>query len=275
MGTASHNVAGATPTAHMKRAPLPPKFIERRVLKQIWWVKEVWTHVFPEIINPFVVLKQPPSAPPSTGGRNVVHRVALEDGGHAIIRRYQRGGFVRHFFHELYWDRPFRPLAELTCTELARRRGIPTVEVLAAGIEKVGYGFYRGVIVSREVEGLINSWAWLQKQPLQSERQTMIKAIAQAIFHMHEAGLRHADLNLTNILVGMSALHPEVRIIELDRGRVFPGSLSYRERRQNLQRLQRSLDKLDPSGQFSSPADVDLFCRTYQMSLSTLSPKTG
>ena len=271
MGTAPYNIAGAATTAaHMKKALIPHSFIERQTYKQIWWVKEGWTHIFPEIINPFVIANQPPSISAPTGGRGVVHRVALEDGGQAIIRRYQRGGFIRHFFHELYWDRPFRPLAELTCTELARHRGVPTVEVLAAGIEKAGCGFYRGVIVSRQVEGLTNLWVWLQKQPPQSERQAVIKAIAQAIFHMHEAGIRHADLNLTNILVGTSTPRPEVRIIDLDRGRVFPGALPNRMRRRSLQRLQRSLNKLDPSGQLSSPTDIDLFCRMYHMSLNTL-----
>ena len=44
--------------------------------------------------------------------------------GSLLIRRYRRGGFIRHFLRETYWapwNSPLRPLAELEATETARQ----------------------------------------------------------------------------------------------------------------------------------------------------------
>ena len=87
--------------------------------------------------------------------------------------------------------------------------------------------------------------------------------VAQTIARMHEAGIAHADLNLTNILVRIATDSPAVLLIDFDNARVFPSPLPLRQRQRNLQRLQRSLNKLDPGGWLSSPLDVRIFCRAY------------
>jgi tRNA A-37 threonylcarbamoyl transferase component Bud32 len=81
---------------------------------------------------------------------------------------------------------------------------------------------------------------------------------------MHNAGIAHADLNLTNILVRADGDSPMVLLIDFDRARVFSASLSSRERERNLRRLRRSLNKLDPGGLLSSPIDLENFCRAYR-----------
>ncbi|HEV8713747.1 MAG TPA: lipopolysaccharide kinase InaA family protein [Candidatus Binatia bacterium] len=190
--------------------------------------------------------------------------MSLREGGAAIVRRYRRGGFVRHFVRDLYWDRPPRPLAELICSETARQRRIPVVEVLGAGVEWVGLGLYRGIFVTREAEGCINLWEWLQSKPAGHSRETVVTAVAQAIACMHEVGIAHADLNLTNILIQITTNSPSVLLIDFDRARVFPSSLLPRQRERNLRRLCRSLNKLDPGGLLSSPTDREIFCRAYR-----------
>ncbi|MBI3249252.1 MAG: hypothetical protein HYZ50_22355 [Deltaproteobacteria bacterium] len=206
---------------------------------------------------------QQPTPVATLGGRGIVGRVPLEDGTHAIVRQYRRGGFVRHFVHDLYWGRPFRPLTELVCTETARRQGVPTIEALAAGVTKLGGGFYRGVFISREAVGYLNLWEWLQQRPGPPGREAVLTAVAQAIRQMHDAGIFHADLNLTNILVGPDATRSEARIIDFDRGYVYQKPLSQSLREKNLQRFHRSLHKLDPQRMFAIPADVEAFCRGY------------
>jgi hypothetical protein len=180
-----------------------------------------------------------------------------------MVRRYQRGGAVRYFVRDVYWDRPPRPLMELISTETAQQRGVPTVEVLGAGVEWVAGGLYRGVLITREAQEFINLWEWLQCRPASEARRAMSRAVAKAVGQLHAAGIIHADLNLTNILVRTVPGTPEVLLIDFDQARLFPGLPHLRYRKQNLRRLRRSLDKFDPNGLLTTPEDVEAFCQEY------------
>ncbi len=61
---------------------------------------------------------------------------------------------------------------------------------------------------------------------------------------LHAAGIAHADLNLTNVVVGGGA----ATVLDLDRARLVSGRLSAFARRRSLRRLARSARKLDPAG---------------------------
>jgi 3-deoxy-D-manno-octulosonic acid kinase len=241
---------------------LPDGFVELQLHKRTWWIKTGWEGIIPACLALFQH-PTPYTPHPIPGGRGTVYRVPLSERGNIIVRCYQRGGFVRHFMHDLYWDRPPRPLVELICTEVARQRGVPTVEVLGAGVEWSTCGLYRGVFVTREAEGFVNLWEWLRSKSAGAGREATVTAIAQAIALLHAAGIAHADLNLTNILVQTVSDPPAVLLIDFDRARLLPGPLPTRWRGRNLHRLRRSLNKLDPLGQFFSPADLGIFCQVY------------
>ena len=243
----------------MISAVIPTGFVALYSHKQTWWVKAGWEGVVPEAVT------QTPLETGAlvSGGRGAVHRVVLGARGAAIARQYRRGGLLRHFVRDLYWDRPPRPFAELLCTEAARQRGVPTVEVLGAGVEWVTLGLYRGTLVTREAEGVINLWEWLQQKSTGSAREAVIAAAARVIAQLHDAGVAHADLNLTNILVHAAQDIPTVLVIDFDRASVFPGPLPADRREHSLRRLRRSLDKLDPGGLLFSPVDLEIFCRAY------------
>ena len=247
-----------TPGPHPPITP-PAEFVARHFHKQTWWVKAGWEGVVPE------ALTQTPLETSTlvSGGRGAVRRVELGACGTAIVRQYCRGGLLRHFVRDLYWDRPPRPFAELLCTAAARQRGVPTVDVLGAGVEWVTLGLYRGTLVTGEAEGCINLWEWLQKQSTGMAREAVIAATARVIAQLHDAGVAHADLNLTNILVRAAQDVPTVLVIDFDRASVFPGPLPAAKRERNLRRLRRSLDKLDPGGLLCSPMDLKTFCRAY------------
>jgi 3-deoxy-D-manno-octulosonic acid kinase len=245
----------------MKQVVIPAGFVEQRTPRQVWWIQREWARFFPTDFGPFTKAPQADKATVAMGGRDAIQRILLTNGETAIVRRYRRGGFVRHFIHDVYWDRPLRPFAELSCTEQARRRGAPTIEVLAAGIEWTVLGCYRGVLVSREAAGFVNLWEWLHSAPLLSTRAAVLHAAARAIARMHEAGVYHADLNLTNILVRATTTAVEALLIDFDRARVEKAPLSGRLREHNLQRLRRSIDKLDPGGLLITPRDVAALSR--------------
>lgn len=249
----------------MKSTLVPLGFVTVHSPGQVWWIKREWEPFFSTELTPFRGASPTATVLRPPGGRGDLYRLALEDGGYAIARCYHRGGLIRHFTHDLYWERPFRPLAELIATEIARQRGIPTVEVLAAGVEYVAFGLYRGWFISREAERFINLWEWLRSKPAGLVRQHSIEIVSQVVARLHSVGIYHADLNLTNILVMPQTPQPQVLIIDFDRARVFAGPLSSRQRKKNLRRLQRSLRKLDPQEQFFSSADLEIFREAYRI----------
>jgi 3-deoxy-D-manno-octulosonic acid kinase len=77
--------------------------------------------------------------------------------------------------------------------------------------------------------------------------ESMWHAVGAAVAQLHRAGVDHADLNAHNILLDVKGA---VSVIDFDRGRMrAPGAWSSR----NLQRLQRSLDKISggiPAGRY-------------------------
>jgi hypothetical protein len=264
---------------------LPQGFVEHRTHHQIWWLKADWATTVQEALQSAVHSPQssvgsrqfvdselqtvssptpnPQPPTPKSGGRGTTQRIDVGERGVLIVRHYRRGGFVRHFIRDLYWDRTLRPFAELICTDFARQRGVPTVEVLGARVEWSVCGLYRGIFITREAEGYCTMWEWLQTQPTGTLRVAGLTTVAQAITRLHTAGIDHADLNLTNILVSTSSNEPQALLIDFDRARVFPEPLPRRRRTCNLRRLHRSLKKLDPIGQWYTPSDLEIFCRAY------------
>jgi 3-deoxy-D-manno-octulosonic acid kinase len=254
-------------TRRVKRIAVSLGFVEWRPPGQVWWVKRNWEQFFSAEFSSFRGVPPTASALTPTGGRGSLYRFPLKDGGYAIARRYRRGGLIYHFTHDLYWERPFRPLTELISTEIARQRAVPTIEVLAAGVENVAFGLYRGWFISREAEGFTNLWEWLQSSPPASARRQGIKTVAQVIARLHSSGIYHADLNLTNILIMPQTPQPQALIIDFDRAWVLAGPLSSRQRKKNLRRLHRSLLKLDSQERFFSSADLETFWDAYHHTL--------
>lgn len=237
---------------------LPLGFVEQRSGKHTWWIKTGWEVLLQEAMT------STETAVNTRGGRGAIQRLVLEDGRIAMVRRYYRGGFVRHFVRDLYWNQPPRPFVELSYTEIARQRGVPTVEVLGAAVEWATCGFYRGVFVTREAPGFMNLWEWLCAEPTGAEREAVLTIVACVIAQLHNAGIAHMDLNLTNILVQGDTDTPAALLIDFDRARLFSEPLPHSRRERNLRRLHRSLNKLDPGGLLFSPVDLKIFCRAYR-----------
>lgn len=250
----------------MARLPPPPGFVEQAYHHETWWLKTGHESLVSTTIQQLAE-GQPQRTTdghssriitPLRWGRGSVWRVQVDRHETLIVRAYRRGGFVRHFLHDLYWDRPPRPLAEVVATETARQRGVPTIEVCGAYVRWINSGLYRGLFISREAEGFHNVWEWLQMRPTGPTRITTLTAVARAITTMHEAGIAHADLNLTNILVQPNSPSPQVLLLDFDRAQVLSDPVSHRQRKRTLRRLQRSFQKLNPDGALYSADDLAL-----------------
>jgi hypothetical protein len=252
----------------MAMLSLPPGFVKQTHQYEAWWLKAGYESLVPTAIQQLAEAQQQSvtegdssrKITPLPWGRGSVRRIQTETRETLIVRAYRRGGFVRHFLSDIYWDRPPRPLAELVATETARQRGVPTIEVLGGHVRWINSGLYRGLLVSREAEGFHNLWEWLQMRSTGPTRTATLTTVARAIATMHEAGIAHADLNLTNILIQSSNTSPQVLLLDFDRAQVLCDPVPRPQRERTLRRLQRSFQKLNPDGALYSAGDIALLC---------------
>jgi RIO-like serine/threonine protein kinase len=150
-------------------------------------------------------------------------------------------------------------------SEEARRRGISTPEVLVARVERVWGPLYRGWLVTRELPAAQDLWAALQSNDYQrKDRELLLKTVARSISQMHLRGIFHQDLNLKNILVEREAAEIRSAIIDFDRATLFPGAVPPGKAERNLNRLLRSVRKLDPERKFLTQDDWDLLMHFYR-----------
>ena len=248
----------------------PPGFIERRADNVVCWVKAGWEdHVTAEICSrrPQPAVHHSHSSVALKGGRGTIQRIQLTTQDALIVRPYRRGGFVRHFTRDLYWDYPPRPFVELCCSEEVRRRGVPAVEVLGAQVEYTIAGLYRGWLMTREAAGFHTLWDWLRTETATNLRQHMLRAVAHAIAALHKAGIAHADLNPTNLLVRPASDLPQVLFLDFDRARLFPHPVHSSLCEANLRRFQRFFKKYDPRAARLTATEFACFSELYHTAL--------
>lgn len=205
------------------------------------------------------LLGDPASADAVAGGRARHPVVVLVDGGRAVVRRYHRGGAVRHLNRATYFG-GHRAFDELRATERARGGGVRVPEVLAAVERRAGIG-YSAWLATRLVPGAVESAAWLASAGGE-ERRAFFAEAGRQLARMHAAGVAHPDLNLRNLLV-VGATTPSseassangagttggeggvvVWVIDFDRARLFDGPVPPERRAADLARLGRSATKL-------------------------------
>ena len=197
-------------------------------------------------------------------GRAELRAVELADGGRALVRSCRHGGLLRHVTRDWFVSRPLRPFAELAVTALARERGLPAPEVLAALVARGIGPWYRGWLVTREIEGARNLWAALLEGVDGDGKQALLRQVGYSLRLMHASGIDHADLNLRNILVLDGAPGPEIFIIDFDKARLFDGAVPAARGRRNLRRLRRSVDKLDRERVRVRPQDWEVLVDAYE-----------
>jgi len=198
-------------------------------------------------------------------GRDRLSSLRLKSGEALLVRAYRHGGLLRNLTGDFFFTWPPRPFCELVITEEARRRGIPTVEIVAAWIERSAGPFYRGWLATRELTGARDLWAILQGGPHgEGNGREILESVARCLRIMHSRGLYHRDLNLRNILVRDEEGEIKSYIIDLDKAKLFPDEVPPNKAQKNLDRLFRSLSKLDARGRFVSREDWNLLLRFYQ-----------
>jgi 3-deoxy-D-manno-octulosonic acid kinase len=170
------------------------------------------------------------------GGRGAI--TYLRDAAHRwVLRHYRRGGAVARLLDDRYLfsgadrTRAFREWRLLR--ELAAR-GLPAPRPVAARYLRAGL-FYRADLLTVELPARLTLAAALREGELLAPRWV---DIGRCISAFHAQGVRHADLNAHNVVLGPAH---EVYLLDFDRGRIMPrGSWETAV----LARLERSLRKV-------------------------------
>jgi tRNA A-37 threonylcarbamoyl transferase component Bud32 len=157
------------------------------------------------------------------------------------LRPFHHGGLLG----ELWGDRLLglgRPLSELRVSARLRAAGVPLARpLLVAGHRRAGL-LSRAVVGSLHEEAAIDGAAFLAAQPDAARLLRAARVTGAAVRCLHEAGGRHPDLHVGNILLREHAGGTDALLVDFDRARVGerPGP---RARMMEIMRLYRSLLK--------------------------------
>lgn len=184
------------------------------------------------------------------------------DGEPLAFKRYHRGGLLGRLITYQYFAPPRRPprmFREYDLLVRLRERGLPVPRPVAARCCQTSLISYRGELVTRRITPAETLTTLIQKAPL-GER--LWAAIGKTLADFHAQFVYHADLNASNILIdGREDSPVPVHLIDFDKGEIRDPNGTKRAartetdwKRANLQRLRRSLDKVqaaDPALHFS------------------------
>jgi 3-deoxy-D-manno-octulosonic acid kinase len=183
----------------------------------------------------------------------------VEDGAlRWVLRHYRRGGLMARLSRDRYlWtgENRTRPFREWRLLYELHRQGFSVPAPVAARYRREGLG-YTGELITERIPGARPLSVLLQSQSLPAHTW---EAVGRCIRRFHAAGVFHADLNAHNILLDDAGA---VFLIDFDRGRRrVPGAWTT----QNLQRLQRSLNKINQGllAEGSTSADWEALLRGY------------
>ena len=171
-----------------------------------------------------------------------------------MLRRYRRGGLIRHLTRERYLSRGAersRPMREFALLLELEALGLPAPRAFAARVERRG-PFETGALVTHRLPGrtLAENLAGVSAETPGGAAGVPAEApwadIGRCIARFHRAGVLHADLNAHNVMVAGAGTGdaPRVSLIDFDRGRRLRGPVPEARARANVERLARSIDKL-------------------------------
>lgn len=178
----------------------------------------------------------------SLAGRGVAYAIALPVSGTRVVVRHNRhGGLLAGLTRDLFLP-PTRAPYELAVSLRLAALGVRTPAVLMYGVHRVALLVRRSDVVTREVTGGRDLSSYMLPSASTHEREEAWVAARALVRSLDEAGARHHDLNVKNILLAPSVRGLEGWVLDVDRVDFGePGSLAVR--RGNAARLLRSARK--------------------------------
>ena len=182
-----------------------------------------------------------PSARPLQG-RGIAYAVALPATGvRAVVRHNRHGGMLAPLTRDLFLP-PTRAPGELDISLRLRALGVATPEVLMYGTSPAPFPFRRADLVTREVEHGRDLATFMAHETPDDERRLAWSATRDLVQTMRDAGVRHHDLNVKNVLLAPAAWGLEAFLLDVDRVTFHPRG-DGRVAAANVARLLRSARK--------------------------------
>lgn len=134
-------------------------------------------------------------------GRATAWAVPLPDATtHVVVRHGWHGGLLRRVTGDRFLA-PTRAPYELRTSLALRERGVPTPEIVAYAVYPAGPLLRRSDVASREVPRAKDLAVTLVGTPVRAVKEAALEATATLLARLADAGARHADLNLKNVLL--------------------------------------------------------------------------
>ena len=175
-------------------------------------------------------------------GRGNAWFVRLENTD-CVLRHYYRGGVMAKLLHDRYiWTGLNRTRAWQEWHLLAKLRklNLPTPLPVAARVQREGL-FYRADLITQQIAHTQTLAQRLTKTAL---TDSFWQGIGKTIAKFHAKSVWHADLNARNILIDRDN---DIFLIDFDKARIRSPDKKWQQ--DNLQRLSRSLHKINNSGE--------------------------
>ncbi len=192
-------------------------------------------------------------------GRTTAYGISLGDGcGDVVVRHSMRGGFLARTGTDLFLP-PTRGLRELMNSLRLKLASVPTPEVVAFVAYRVGRVLRRSDVATREIPDSHDLAAVLRQMEAGPDRDKCLEAAGRLLSLLAHAGAHHPDLNARNVLVTWESNHgARAHILDVDRIRFHvPGDPMVANA--NMQRLERSLQKLSAIESLAvSARDIDV-----------------
>jgi tRNA A-37 threonylcarbamoyl transferase component Bud32 len=135
-------------------------------------------------------------------GREIAYGVTLPGSTTAVVVRHNRhGGALRALTGDLFLGSTRAP-RELDIAIALKQLGVPTPAVLAYAIYPAGPIIARSDVVTQEIPDALDlGERLLRTEPETDERRRLWNATTRLMRRLSQAGVRHHDLNVKNVLL--------------------------------------------------------------------------
>jgi 3-deoxy-D-manno-octulosonic acid kinase len=181
-------------------------------------------------------------AAPAGEGRAPTARLELAPGGPRLhLRRLLHGGLLGPLLGPAFLGTG-RPLAELRVTQRLRDAGAPVPRPALALARRLAGPLRACAVGTFLEEDTIDAAELLGGAPDAARVLRAVEAAGRAVRRFHDAGGRHADLHVKNLLLREGAQGTACVVVDLDKARIASDATPG-ERMNELMRLFRSLVK--------------------------------
>ena len=190
------------------------------------------------------------------GNRESGYPINVEGAPQLFVRRSMRGGMMQ-FMGDIYLGFIPRMVYELNVIAEAHRRGVPVPEAMGAIVDNVAPAIYRGAVLTKAIPGM-TMWEFAKVETDPRSLSHVLRMARYSVDTMHEHGFVHDDLNLHNLYVSMAGDGFTVVILDFDKAKLLSKAVPTSQRKRNFKRLEESIRKLDPKGQYLSDASLKI-----------------